>query len=206
MLEAASGTGLTMEVAGMYSSLGVLLFHLELPSSETVRHVQLHETTHAFAHRHLVRRGVQWPTWLAEGLAEYVGNSDVEEGRLKPGSHKPYVVYHSGESAWRGRSSTSVDAATVKAAIKNGTSVPIAKLLVTNGSQFYGTSWQLYYTESWLFVHFLRHGQPGWSEAQFPAFLLYASEGFPVDDAVRQVYGMDGEALETAFRTYVAKF
>jgi len=202
----ADGAGAMPEAAGLYSGLGVLLFHLEMPSSESLLRVMMHETTHAFVDRYLVRRGVQLPTWLAEGLAEYVGNSDVEGGRLKPGSHKPYAVYHAGSSAWRARSMTSVDAATVKAALKNGSSVPVAKLVGTSASRFYGKDWQLYYTESWLLVHFLRHGRPGWSETQFPAFLLYAAEGFSPADAVAQVYGLEGDALEQAYRDYVVKF
>ena len=202
----AEASGPMPEAAGLYSPLGLILFHLEMPSTESLLSVLMHETTHAFVDRYLVRRGVQLPTWLGEGLGEYVGNSDVEAGRLKPGSHKAYVAYHAGNATWRGRSMTSVDAAMIKTAIKKGTSVPVAKLLGTSASRFYGKDWPLFYTESWLLVHFLRHGRPGWSEKQFPSFLLYAAEGFPVEDAVARVYGLDGAALEQAFRDYVVKF
>jgi hypothetical protein len=201
-----ASVGMMPEAAGLYVPLGLVLFHLEMPSTESLLRVLMHETTHAFVDRYLDRRGVQLPMWLGEGLAEYVGNSDVEAGRLKPGSHKPYAVYHAGASAWRAQSMTSVDAATVKAAIKNGSSMPVSKLLGTSASRFYGKDWSLYYTESWLLVHFLRHGRPGWSEAQFPTFLLYAAEGFSTEDAVAQVYGLEGEALEKAYRDYVLKF
>jgi hypothetical protein len=166
----------------------------------------VHETTHAFVDRYLVRRGVQLPTWLAEGLGEYVGNSDVKGGLLKPGSHKAYAIHHAGAFAWRDRSTSWVDAETVKIAVKNGTSIRLSKLLGTSASRFYGKDIQLYYSQSWLLVHFLRHGRPGWSETQFPAFLLYAAEGFPIEDAVTQVYALEGEALEKAYRDYVLKF
>jgi hypothetical protein len=203
---AAQKAGIMFEPAGYYNPLGLVLFHLEMPNTESLLRVLMHETTHAFVHRHLVRRGVRIPTWLDEGLAEYVGNSDVVAGKLKPGSHKAYSLYHAGVDVWRARSMTSVDASTVKTAIKNGTSLPVAKLLGTSASRFYGSDWSLFYTQSWLLVHFLRHGKPGWSETQFPAFLLYAAEGFAAEDVIAQVYGLQGDALEQAYRAYVRKF
>jgi len=90
--------------------------------------------------------------------------------------------------------------------MKAGTALPLAKLRSATSSEFYGGEHAIYYGESWLLVHFLRHGQPGWAEHEFPRFILSAVEGFPADDLIRDVYGLDDEALEAAFKVYVKSF
>jgi hypothetical protein len=47
--------------AGFYSPAGMIAFHLELPSNDALMSLLLHEATHAFLDRHVVRPGVALP-------------------------------------------------------------------------------------------------------------------------------------------------
>ena len=194
------------EAAGVYSSVGLLAFHLEMPTNEDLLHTLVHETTHAFVQRALCHPGGSLPRWLGEGLADYFANSEIEGGVLVPGSHRASTSYHAPGEVVRGRSRAARTADDVRAAMKAGTALPLAKLRSATSSEFYGGEHAIYYGESWLLVHFLRHGQPGWAEHEFPRFILSAVEGFPADDLIRDVYGLDDEALEAAFKVYVKSF
>ncbi len=50
--------------AGYYSGTGVIAFSLEQPSNDEVMNILLHEATHAFLDRHILRPGVALPRWL----------------------------------------------------------------------------------------------------------------------------------------------
>src|SRR5690606_3626511 len=71
--------------AGYYSPAGLIAFHLELANREHAMSLMLHEATHAFLDRHVVRRGVALPRWLGEGFPEYIANSSIRKGKLEPG-------------------------------------------------------------------------------------------------------------------------
>lgn len=45
----------------------------------------------------------------------------------------------------------------------------------------------------------------GWAEEKFPALVLYLAEGYPGQEALREVYGSPAE-LEAQFREYVRSF
>ncbi|MBZ0089145.1 MAG: hypothetical protein K8H90_02075, partial [Thermoanaerobaculia bacterium] len=191
--------------AGFYSPAGLIAFHLEQPSDEAATALLLHEAAHAFLDRYVVRRGVALPRWFGEGLAQYVGNSEVRDGRLVPGQ-KARGRYE----LWRGQhvrvdSEASLEAAQLQRALRKGEGPGVARLLGATPETFYGAGRELYYGSAWLFVHYLRHGAPDWATTRFPQLVLYLAEGYPDDVAVRQLYG-DPDALEAAFRAYAKSF
>jgi hypothetical protein len=70
---------------------------------------------------------------------------------------------------------------------------------------FYGERRELYYSLSWLLVHFLRHGEEGWAETLFPDLMLYLVEGYDPEASLRAVYGVDEAEMAERFRAYVRK-
>ncbi len=203
----ASSRQVSLEnAAGFYDSLGLLAFHLEMGASEILRGVLLHEGVHAFLNQHVVRPGVRLPLWLDEGLATYVENSEVRDGQIVLGSLKSRIVYHNPVAPIRARSLPRVTADEVKKAFRKGRAIPLNQLLAARGEEFYGEKARLFYTQAWMFVHFLRHGRSGWAESEFPKFVLYVAEGFAPGDVFRSVYGGTPEGLSKEFGDYIAKF
>jgi protein TonB len=191
--------------AGFYHAAGLIAFHLEMPSSEMLTGLLLHEGTHAFVDRHLVRAGVALPRWLGEGFAEYVGNSAIERGQLRPGKTvlQKYELGRGRVHAVETSAALRLDDA--KAALRRGKGLGVRQLLEASPEIFYGENAGLFYASSWLLVHYLRDGEPGWASDRFPRFVLYLAEGYPQEAAFREVYG-DSAAAEDAFRRYVQKF
>jgi hypothetical protein len=190
--------------SGYYSPAGLIAFHLEQPNSDYLMSVLLHEATHAFLDRHVVRPGVALPRWLGEGFAEYVGNSAVQKGKLQPG--KTFVHKYAIEQGRLLSFETSAGARRDEAqqALRRGQGIGVPQMLEASPDIFYGGRRSLYYASSWLFVHFLRDGGDGAGE-RFPRLLLYLAEGYPQTAAFRATYG-ELEPADAAFRQYVKSF
>lgn len=189
--------------AGFYSPAGLLAFHMDWPSPDYALVCLFHEAAHALVDRYLVRPGVSLPRWLDEGFAEYMGYSRIEEGRLLPGSRRTRL------------SDLRFPPPAEPAPGAAGEGVPgdvdrerltLAELLRSDREAFSAPGRDLYYVQSWMAVHFLRHGRRGWSDDEFPRFMLYAAEGFDAGEAFRQVYDLDPAGLEREFRRYAERF
>lgn len=193
--------------AGVYCPAGVLAFHVQMPTMAFLISALLHETTHAFVDRHLVRRGVYLPRWLDEGLAEYVGESDIDKGRIVLGAHahrRQIIMTLYGTAYWQTPSRFRSEVA--QHAQREKKALTLQEILSAGPETFYGKDVDLYYAQGWLAVHFLRHGRPEWAEHQFPEFLLYVAEGYPAEHAFRTVYGAGPDAFEAEYQRYVKKF
>jgi len=202
--EAFARNGGPEGAAGFYAPPGLIAFHREVASSPELLSVLIHETVHAFMDRHMDRPGVELPRWLGEGLAEYVGNSSVEKGRLVPGkTPRVMPVLELGTFV---KTRQALSFTEVKTAIRKGDAIPLNTLVGAGPQEFYGERTRLYYPQSWLFVHFLRHGRPEWQDDVFPVFLLYVAEGFDPAAAFRAAYGCAPSDLEGSFREYVKDF
>ena len=191
--------------AGFYSAAGLIVFHLEQPTSDAATSLLLHEATHAFLDRHVVRPGVAMPRWLGEGFADYVGNSEIKNGRLQPGKtiKRKYGFERGRVQRFETSAGERLDDA--KQALRRGEGLGLQQMLEASPEIFYGARARLYYASSWLLVHYMRDGGAGWSTSRFPQLLLYLAEGYPQTAAVRTVYGDTG-AAEQAFRQYVKSF
>ncbi len=193
---------------GFYSPLGLIGFHLRLPTPADALELLIHEATHAYMDGHVLKPGVLLPRWLGEGLASYVANSTIKDGKLIPGrvplARRRYArIAQGGLAVTRAEPQAALDLGEVKLAIRRGEALTLAEMMDADEEAFYGERLRLYYGMSWLLVHFLRHGQADWAESSFPDFLLFAGEGFPVSAAFEAAYGGPPEALEEAFQDYV---
>jgi len=190
---------------GFYYPAGLLAFHMQMPSSEALVGTLLHEGTHAFLDRYVSRPGVVIPRWMHEGLAEYIGNSRIQKGKLVPGRQRKLEVYRGPGFAVTGRSAPQMSAEGLKAVMKKGQAIPLSELVTADADAFYGERAETFYAEAWLFVHFLRHGDESWADERFPSLVLYLAEGHPSEPALEEVYG-DPAELEAAFQEYVRRF
>jgi TonB family protein len=103
---------------------------------ETLTSVVYHELTHYFLGRSLVHR----PTWLSEGLAEYFATADIRDEEISLG----------------GLSSDRMQL------LKNNPPLPLKFLFaVGTNSPYYNETLKanMFYAESWAFVHFMMHGE-----------------------------------------------
>ena len=192
---------------GVYSPAGVLAFHVQVPTTSYLVATMLHEATHAFLDRHVVRQGVALPRWLDEGFAEYVGVSDIADGTITLGGHshrRDVLPRGEGHVFWESPSRTRAEAA--QRAQRQSRALTLRQILAAGRETFYGKDFDLYYAQGWLAVHFLRHGRPGWADAEFPRFMLYVAEGYAADAAFRAVYKSDPETLEAEYQRYVKGF
>lgn len=192
--------------AGFYSPAGLVAIHLEMQSNEALLNVMLHEATHAFVDRHVARRGVRFPRWLGEGFADYVGNSTIKKGTLIPGRTTRSRIYQTSYGSMMGPSGPAFTVAEVKQAVKRDEALSVSELMNATLETFYSEKRRMYYSMSWLLVHYLRHGQPGWAENEFPTFMLYVAEGYPAAHVLESVYGFTPSELNPAYRDYVKSF
>lgn len=197
---------LTREKATYYPP-GLITYHLELPSSDYLLSFLIHEACHGYSDHELTRSGLSLPSWLEEGFAEYMGNSQVKKGQLLPGrtlkrelvlNHQVGVLNTATKAGW--------DLARVKQALRTREAPTLEEVVTADRGIFYGTDAHLYYGMSWLLVHFLRHGEPQWAEESFPAMMLYLAEGYPAGAAVETAYGRDLASLEEPFLKYARQF
>jgi TonB family protein len=191
--------------AGFYSPAGMIAFHLEQPSNDALMTVMLHEATHAFLDRHVVRPGVALPRWLDEGFADYVGNSRIKDGRILPGKTLARAFEMHMGSVFKVQTVAGGRLEEAKRALRQGKGLGVRAMLEASPDIFYGESGSLYYASSWLLVHYLRDGGETWAEQRFPQLLLYLAEGYPQTAALRTVYGAP-QAADDAFRSYVKSF
>ena len=190
---------------GFYSPAGLIAFHLQQDSNDTVMNVLLHEATHAFLDRHVVRPGVALPRWLGEGFADYVGNSRIEDGRLQPGKtlRRLFEMRSGGVYDVKTTAGGRLDEA--KRALRSGKGLGVRTMLEASPQIFYGEKSSLFYASSWLLVHYLRDGNADWAQSRFPRLVLYLAEGYPQIAAFRGIYGAP-EAADDEFRKYVKSF
>lgn len=190
---------------GLYLPPGLFAFHLETGTVDDLLGLMIHEAVHAFADQHLVRPGYRLPPWMNEGLAEYVGRSEIRKGRIELGRIREgkYVADPVRGGAYRRTTAAGWSLDEAKQAIRTDEAPSIAELVDAAPEVFYGEEVGMHYALSWLLVHYLRHGEPGWAGEEFPALLLYLSEGYPAEAVLEEVYGRGPAEMDAAFQSYV---
>jgi len=191
--------------AGVYHPAGMIAFHLDRTNPGALG-TMIHEGVHAYVDRYINRRGVVMPRWLGEGLAEYFGNSEIRKGQLIPGRTSYGNFEMTAWGVFRIPSSARLTMEDMRQAVKERKAPRVAEILSAGPGTFYGPDRRMYYGMSWLMIHFLRHGRPGWDKNEFCDFFLYVGEGYPPLDAFETVYGASAAEFEEEFRTYVRKF
>ena len=104
-----------------------------------------HELTHF-----LSLPGRNYPTWFSEGLAEYVGNTDYNNGKFSFSTNKKEIVAHAGT----GRGKNGRNGRGLGKQIK---SPPLQKFLAQSSSEFLDGDVQFNYGFSMLLVYYFFH-------------------------------------------------
>lgn len=191
--------------SGFYLAPGFLAFHREFVDPAEILAVMIHEAFHAYSDRKLRRPGTAPLLWLEEGLAQYFGNSTVEKGQLVPGKTlRRKFLMHYGQ-VFKRQTNAGLTLKELRSNLKSGKAPKTEHLLALSHLEYYGPAVDQNYGTSWLLVHFLRHGEPGWIEKQFPELLLYLYEGYPATEALAQVYGLTPEEIDERLDDYVSK-
>lgn len=195
-----------METAGLFCPPGLIAFHAERESNQTLLSTMVHEVVHATMYRYIIRPGNVLPRWISEGAADYLGNSKIKKGLLLPGEHDWTQVYRAQAFLWRGRSLSQLRLDEVRRRIRDGDALSVDAIVSAAPETFYGENMGLYYAQSWLLVHYLRHGNDAWTNQHFLDFVLYAAEGYRAEVAFEKVYGSPPSEHEEAYRHYVKRF
>jgi len=192
--------------AGMYfSGFGILAFYLEAYSQPYVRHVMLHECTHAFLDQRirLTRRPV--PDWLQEGLAEYVGLSNVTEGEIRIGVFTAKTRHDSFEGLLITRSEASEQLSRARHAVRH--KLTLDRILSTDPMRVADKDdLSEYYATCWLFVSWLRDGRDGWATHQFPTLVREIGAGHSDRETLEMVYGISVKEMEPAVIQHIKDF
>lgn len=191
-----------------YLPPGFISATFENYSSEQAMAMLIHEASHAYSDHHLRAPGVEMPNWLEEGLAEYISNSEIKKGELIPGKtvRRRYVLDHFSGGARLATTGAGWSLDQVKKSIWSDRALPLSDLVATNRLTYYSQDSSLFYATSWLLVHFLRHGENGWADDEFPRLMLYLAEGYSADAAMETIYGQSLEEMDEVFVQYVKKF
>ena len=195
-----------LETSGYFCPPGVIGFHAEHQTRQTLISTLVHEVVHATMYRYIVKPGNVLPRWISEGLADYLGNSKIKKGQLMPGEHDWTQVYRSQAFLWRGKSLSQLRLNSVRERIRQGPALTVEAIVSADRDTFYGENMGLYYAQSWLLVHFLRHGNEEWTDQHFLDFVLYVAEGYRAEVAFEEVYGNPPSAFEDAYREYARRF
>jgi hypothetical protein len=161
---------------------GNTFYELVSYEQETLWQVLAHEGFHQFLGHEL---GLEVPTWLNEGLAQYFETSYVSRGRLQTGA---------------------INARRLQAAqalIRAGRAPAVADLLALDRATFYGNA-QVAYPLSWALVYYLmtRDG-PVYSPSRFRHFLQDLKFNHDAVDSFRRRFGRDTEEWEQDFRRFI---
>lgn len=142
-----------------------------------------HEYTHYVISRNF--RGV--PLWLNEGLAEFYSTFDLDdEGRAIVGRVPSSRVWTLSTERLR----------------------PLRALLLgESGSRGFGsTDVDLFYAQSWLFVHFMTLSEGGKRQGQIVKYLELLTETKSAEAAAREAFGTTLEALDREMARYIEDF
>jgi tetratricopeptide (TPR) repeat protein len=136
---------------------------------------------------HLITANVlrQPPLWFVEGIAEYYSTFDMRS---------PTEVFLGRPIAHH-------------TALLRDQFLPFRELLAADDTaRLYneGNRRTIFYAQSWALVHYLR-GNPE-TRPRFDDFLRLVALGTPQEQALREAFGVDGQALEKSLRNYVQQF
>jgi tetratricopeptide (TPR) repeat protein len=145
---------------------------------ETLYHEYYHSLTMPFF--------PQLPLWVAEGLADFYGNTQISNKEAGLGYPDPILL---GE-------------------LKTGDFIPLETLFkVDQTSPYYNeeNKTSMFYAQSWALVHYLMIGDRMAHKQMFVNYLQALSEGMSEDEAAAKAFG-DLKKLQSALLSYIRGF
>lgn len=174
------------QTLGMYFPLyGRLLLFEGTEQAETLA-VLAHEGFHQYMHGTIPAA----PVWFDEGMAEYVGASKVEKGKIAGRG-----LIQSGRLR------------NLKMAMAYGWQPrPFRKIMLESDGEFYGQDAPFKYAQAWSMVHFFRHAEGGKWKGAFDAYVHRLVAGDSASEAFEAAFGkLPMREIESAWRAYVEK-
>lgn len=194
------------DATGIYlPGIPLLAFGMDAPSGQSMAGIMIHEATHAYVDRNVRPSGVYFPLWFEEGIAEYVGNSEIRKGKLLLGTLRRKQRLRLGDivsTNVKSRAYLQLDS--LRKSLRKTGGPTLSEVLSADRSTIYGEDKHVYYAASWAFVHFLRHNREDSFRGRFQKLVEELCDGKESLEAVRSVYG-DLTALEKAYRRYVRR-
>jgi TonB family protein len=123
------------------------------------------------------------PLWLAEGLAEFFGHTDIQEKLITTGNTDPLLLLELQNTSW----------------------IPLSTLFeVDRNSPYYneGNKTSIFYAESWVLTHYLMLGNKGAHRPTFVAYLEALNRGKTSSEAAAIAFG-DLKKLQNDLEIYV---
>ncbi len=148
---------------------------------ESMRRTIFHEGVHWFVSADQRR----YPMWFNEGLAEVFSTFSLSNGKVE----------------WGTAIAARVDS------LRRQKLLPLNQLLyVSQSDKLFNESDRtgLFYSESWLFVHYLIFGQRKEGRGSLNDFLTAFYSGQSTEEAFQKVFGMDFAAMESALDDYLS--
>ncbi|HKS80522.1 MAG TPA: tetratricopeptide repeat protein, partial [Candidatus Acidoferrales bacterium] len=126
------------------------------------------------------------PLWVAEGLAEFYGNTHVDGNEAGIGYDNPDLIEQ----------------------LRSNSLIPLDRLFkVDRKSPYYNENnkTSMFYAESWALVHYLILGDKEAHRQMFKDYLTALSEGATQDEASAKAFG-SVHKLENSLQTYIRGF
>lgn len=177
--------GQPSEVAGHFQSgpdVNYIALSADAQHARGADALAFHEYVHLLVRHNFGRV----PLWLNEGLAEFYSTFEVVDGNRRVRLGQPI----------KGRLLT----------LRERELLPLSTLFgVDDQSPYYNESGrrEIFYAESWAFVHYLLNGHDGERRPQLMRYLDLLAAGQPDAEAFRQAFQTDASVLETELREYV---
>jgi tetratricopeptide (TPR) repeat protein len=149
---------------------------------EDTLHTLYHE---AFHHYMMLLLGERAPSWLNEGMAEYMGAIDVKDGRVV---RKAKLL--------RGR------LLAARLLIEVNSTIPFKKLMGDTSREFYGTNAGLKYAQAWSMIHFFHEYDGGKYRPLVVRYLRSLQSGRSAHEAYEEVFAPKVEALEREWKEF----
>jgi len=169
-------------------------YFLPLPSanyfvlSDRDDQMSLEEAYHEFAHYVLDRNVHGVPAWLNEGLSDFYSTfqTNRKDGRFTIGM----------APKWRVQT------------LRSEPLLPFRQIMTPEGSARLFAKREhieMFYAESWAFVHFITFGDNGRRRGQLNAYLKALTSGHSSEEAFQTAFGGTFDELETQLRVYLAR-
>ncbi|HKV48777.1 MAG TPA: tetratricopeptide repeat protein, partial [Candidatus Acidoferrales bacterium] len=141
---------------------------------------------HEYYHSQTAPYYPDMPTWLAEGLADFFGNSRIDGKTAIVGEASPELLYQ----------------------LVHNRMIPLDTLFrVDRSSPYYNENSKvtMFYAESWALVHYLLVGDNQAHRAMLATYLAALDAGTKQDDAAAKAFG-DLKKLQDNLETYIRRY